>query len=181
MHLSAKRNEYADTVAWIFDDVPKAVFAAIAVSALTQGGSYLDDAMERVAHEWVTLHANGIVPQRPPATIRELAAKYETGLSPSRSRHARAADRLSPKIPVDKPKLLANLCMEDKNMTTKKASAAKIADLVRVIEEHGHYAEGLPDGAILVVSIGMDRNGVAFGDRDILPARHSAVRAWLGY
>lgn len=76
MHLNAKGNAYADAIARIFDDVPKAVLAAIAVSSLTCGGDELDKALERVAHEWVVLHQNGIVPQKPPASIRDLAARH---------------------------------------------------------------------------------------------------------
>lgn len=74
-HVLAKGNEYESAVGRIFDLVPKAVFAAIAVSALTNGGDDLNEAMERVSEEWVILHINGIVPQRPPGVIRDLAAR----------------------------------------------------------------------------------------------------------
>ena len=67
-----KGNEYADAIGLIFNDTPKTVLAAIAVSALTIGGDQLDKAVERVVREWLTLYANGIVPQRPPAKVRDL-------------------------------------------------------------------------------------------------------------
>lgn len=72
----AKSNEYAGTIARIFDDIPKAVLAAIAVSALTNGGDNLDEALERVANEWLILWSNKIVPQKPPAKIVELACRF---------------------------------------------------------------------------------------------------------
>ena len=50
----------------LYDSIPKAVFAAIAVSALTIGGDYLEDAKELILNEWNVLHQNGIVPQEPP-------------------------------------------------------------------------------------------------------------------
>lgn len=43
--------------------IPKSVWAAIAISALTNGGQNLDLAESRIAHEWDILHRNGIVPQ----------------------------------------------------------------------------------------------------------------------
>jgi len=48
-----------------YRDIPKAVFAAIAVSACTMGGEQLDTAERRVMAEWWTLHRAGIVPQKP--------------------------------------------------------------------------------------------------------------------
>lgn len=62
------RNQYvgALTMPHLYEDCPKAVWAAIAVSALTTGGDYLDQASANVLREWWTLHDNGIVPQRPP-------------------------------------------------------------------------------------------------------------------
>jgi hypothetical protein len=50
----------------LYEETPKAVFAALAVSALTLGGDYIDEANQRVMDEWWTLHDNGIVPQKPP-------------------------------------------------------------------------------------------------------------------
>jgi hypothetical protein len=49
-----------------YEACPKAVFAAIAVSGMTNGGDRLDEAATLVLREWWILHDNGIVPQRPP-------------------------------------------------------------------------------------------------------------------
>lgn len=62
-------NEYARAVGWAFyDQTPKAVWAAIAVSRCTAGGEGIND-MDRVIiavmEEWEALYANGIVPQKP--------------------------------------------------------------------------------------------------------------------
>lgn len=57
-------NQYAAQLgAALYEDCPKAVLAAIAVSVLTQGGSYLEEAANRLALEWERLHTAGIVPQ----------------------------------------------------------------------------------------------------------------------
>lgn len=77
MHVNAKSNEYADAIMRIYNDIPKAVLAAIAVSALTNGGDNLNEALERVANEWLILWCNKIVPQKPPAKIAELACRYD--------------------------------------------------------------------------------------------------------
>ena len=69
-------NEYALAVGGeLYEQIPKAVWAAIAVSALTCGGDQLEDAAPRVAREWDALHAAGIVPQRPSTLARSLAAE----------------------------------------------------------------------------------------------------------
>ena len=60
-------NGYVDPLGSLYADIPKAVFAAIAVSALTVGGDYLDEAQQRVLQEWWALHDAGIVPQKPSA------------------------------------------------------------------------------------------------------------------
>lgn len=65
MHLHAQYNDYARAAGDLLDDIPKAVWAAIAVSALTCGGDHLDLAQEKVVKEWLALHVNGIVPQAP--------------------------------------------------------------------------------------------------------------------
>lgn len=57
-------NEYAESIGY-YARVPKAVFAAVAVSALTIGGDYLDDAEPRFAREWWALYNAGVVSQRP--------------------------------------------------------------------------------------------------------------------
>lgn len=59
-------NEYARALdARVYERCPKAVFAAIAVSALTAGGDQLDEATELVLKEWRVLHQNGIVQRGP--------------------------------------------------------------------------------------------------------------------
>lgn len=63
--MTKTTNEYSQALGTLFDETPKAVLAAIAVSALTCGGDRLEEAKARVAHEWRILHANGIVPQKP--------------------------------------------------------------------------------------------------------------------
>lgn len=66
MNLKNLRNEYASQLGDLFDKTPKAVLAAIAVSALTTGGDYLEKARELLLEEWRILHENKIVPQSPP-------------------------------------------------------------------------------------------------------------------
>jgi hypothetical protein len=69
-------NEYAGTLEkYVFEQTPKSVFAAIAVSSLTCGGDYLEHATRRVVTEWDTLHTNGIVPQAVPAKLRRYIDK----------------------------------------------------------------------------------------------------------
>lgn len=60
------KNEYAEAIREIYAQIPKAVLASIAVSCLTVGGDYINEATERVLEEWRILHENGIVPQKPP-------------------------------------------------------------------------------------------------------------------
>lgn len=59
-----KINEYAGRVA-DYDRIPKAVFAAIAVSLLTGGGDHFEGIDDAVMREWACLHLAGIVPQKP--------------------------------------------------------------------------------------------------------------------
>ncbi len=60
-------NEYAATLGSdIIKKCPKTVCAAIAVSALTQGGDFLENAQKHFISEWWALFDNGIVPQKPP-------------------------------------------------------------------------------------------------------------------
>jgi len=68
-------NDYARTLGALYDDTPKAVFAALAVSSLTCGGDALAEARERVLAEWQILHDNGIVPQKPPREAAEAVAR----------------------------------------------------------------------------------------------------------
>lgn len=58
-------NEYAATLGPLYDQIPKAVFAAIAVSALTTGGDHIEHAVAVILYEWGALHRAGIVPQKP--------------------------------------------------------------------------------------------------------------------
>ncbi len=64
-HLGNTHNGYAASLDELFDKTPKAVLAAIAVSALTTGGDQIEHAKSRLAREWQILHDNGIVPQKP--------------------------------------------------------------------------------------------------------------------
>lgn len=66
MALNKKSNEYAKAVAAIYEEIPKAVFAAIAVSVLTSGGDHIEDANRLVLAEWDALNRAGIVPQKVP-------------------------------------------------------------------------------------------------------------------
>jgi hypothetical protein len=61
-----KHNEYNLLLGSLYEKIPKAVFAAIAVSVITQGGDYLDEASALILDEWKVLYQNGIVPQCPP-------------------------------------------------------------------------------------------------------------------
>jgi hypothetical protein len=75
-------NEYARVIdRALYEAVPKAVFAAIAVSLATVGGDYLATANDAILAEWLTLHENGIVPQKPPATFKaaEARQRYDSG------------------------------------------------------------------------------------------------------
>ena len=57
-------NEYQRQISkQLYADCPKAVLAAIAVSALTYGR--LDEADNRLLREWWILYCQGIVPQKP--------------------------------------------------------------------------------------------------------------------
>ena len=65
-HLGNLRNDYQNAIEHeLFDEIPKSVWAAIAISALTCGGDKLAEAPQLVAKEWEVLHLNGIVPQKP--------------------------------------------------------------------------------------------------------------------
>lgn len=65
-------NDYQIELGDLFEEMPKSVIAAIAVSALTLGGDYLDEAAVRAADEWQVLFDNGIVPQKPGKIARSL-------------------------------------------------------------------------------------------------------------
>jgi hypothetical protein len=65
MNLKNLSNEYQQALGALFGEMPKAVLAAVAVSAFSNGGDDLAGAAGRIAAEWDVLHANGIVPQKP--------------------------------------------------------------------------------------------------------------------
>lgn len=55
-----------------FDEIPKSVLAAIAVSlALLQNEEDLSSVSKIINDEWRVLHENGIVPQRPRKATRK--------------------------------------------------------------------------------------------------------------
>jgi hypothetical protein len=67
------QNAYALSVGGaLYEEIPKAVWAAIAVSALTCGGDQIDEAAKRVAAEWWALYDAGIVPQPPGRFARQV-------------------------------------------------------------------------------------------------------------
>lgn len=62
------RNEYQKAIdPRVYEAMPKAVLAAIAVSFVSAGGSNLDEATAALVNEWALLHVQGIVPQAVPA------------------------------------------------------------------------------------------------------------------
>lgn len=70
MHLKNFSNPYVDALdKGVFDAIPKSVWAAIAISAMTCGGDHLLDGSmnitDAVMKEWEVLNLNGIVPQKP--------------------------------------------------------------------------------------------------------------------
>jgi hypothetical protein len=60
------KNEYSEALGDLYEIVPKAVIAAVAVSSLTLGGDYIEEARTRFLTEWAALYTAGIVPQKPP-------------------------------------------------------------------------------------------------------------------
>lgn len=68
MPLNKIHNDYAELLDRLYSKTPKAVFAAIAVSALTRGD--LSNAKKEILAEWLVLHENGIIPQKPPMLVR---------------------------------------------------------------------------------------------------------------
>ena len=62
------KNDYAAALGGLYATTPKAVLAAVAVSALTAQGEYLDEARKRIVEEWRFLHDMGIIPAPPPPT-----------------------------------------------------------------------------------------------------------------
>lgn len=78
--INKKLNEYVEAIPReLFEDTPKAVWAAIAISFavnIVAEGDF-DEAAWAVVREWSILKQNGIVPQSVPATLR----KYDTAES----------------------------------------------------------------------------------------------------
>jgi len=62
------KNDYTVALGGLYATTPKAVFAALAVSALTAHGEYLDEAWKKIVEEWSFLHDMGIIPAPPPST-----------------------------------------------------------------------------------------------------------------
>lgn len=78
MHLKNLSNEYVTAMGKeLFEQMPKTLLAAIAVSALTCGGDRLNEAAQEIAHEWFALHNNGIVPQKPSRLAEQLEREYQ--------------------------------------------------------------------------------------------------------
>ena len=63
-----KRNSYQEAISSkLYEETPKAVFAAIAVSLLANlSGVEFEKIDAAILDEWRTLNANGIVPQAAP-------------------------------------------------------------------------------------------------------------------
>lgn len=61
-------NEYQKQLSRDFyEKCPKAVFAALAVSFVMRAmGGEFEDVQQHLAEEWAVLHANGVIPQKPP-------------------------------------------------------------------------------------------------------------------
>lgn len=60
------RNEYVCALGADYTDTPKAVYAALAFSlAMRLSEDRPDDARALLGDEWRTLHANGLIPQKP--------------------------------------------------------------------------------------------------------------------
>jgi hypothetical protein len=77
MHLKNHRNQYQIDLDRVFDDIPKAVFAAIACSAYEQIEVKSEDLAARIADEWRCLHLNGIVPNKPTKRIVQVARQCD--------------------------------------------------------------------------------------------------------
>lgn len=72
--INKKLNEYVEVLPReVFEDTPKAVWAAIAISFAVNLGAEGDfsKATQAVVHEWSILNQNGIVPQEIPASLRK--------------------------------------------------------------------------------------------------------------
>lgn len=69
MAINKKSNEYVDAFYIPYADVPKAVWAALAISLVMRLEALDTDDMERIKavleEEWQALYANRVVPQKP--------------------------------------------------------------------------------------------------------------------
>lgn len=74
------RNEYSRALGKMFEECPKEILAAIAVSALTVGGDWLPEAQQRLADEWLALYEAGIVRQKPKGVAAKIARTAEARL-----------------------------------------------------------------------------------------------------
>ena len=77
MNIQYRGNEYVRKIPRLFNECPKTVLAAIAVSYASSGGDHLEIAERNLCYEWVTLFENGIVPQRPPQWAFNLHKVYQ--------------------------------------------------------------------------------------------------------
>jgi len=75
--INKTHNDYAAELGPLFEDMPKAVIAAIAVSMASGGGSDMDAARAQIADEWRILHLNGIVPQKPSKSAMALMPVHD--------------------------------------------------------------------------------------------------------
>lgn len=67
-----KRNDYVREIP-SYDDIPKAVFAAIAFSfAMRLEEDDADRARRLLVTEWAILHQSGLVPQPVPSRLRDM-------------------------------------------------------------------------------------------------------------
>lgn len=72
-----KSNEYVDSLPGSFyDDIPKAVWAAMFLSyEINLGAAEIKDLPALVMKEWHALYNNGIVPQKPIASYKDNGQK----------------------------------------------------------------------------------------------------------
>lgn len=70
--INKKLNQYVEAIPReVFEDTPKAVWAALAISFATCGGDRLDEAAYSLIQEWMILKENGIVPQSVPSSLKK--------------------------------------------------------------------------------------------------------------
>jgi hypothetical protein len=82
--INKTMNEYAGAVGGkLYGRTPKAVFAAVAVSMVTNGGDHLNNARRLFLEEWWILHEAGIVPQKPPFRLTPIEGEPEVAYGAS--------------------------------------------------------------------------------------------------